>query len=79
MTKIKRLQASAGLSDSFEKGRGQLLALVHCEARLPNEDLALNRKSDEVLELLQQYLVGDLTAEALALQLPTDIEPRKRQ
>lgn len=75
MSKIRQLQAQAGLSNAFEKGRGRLLLAVQNEAKAPSHTLPMDRESDRVLKLLQRHLVGDLTAEDLALQLPQGTVP----
>lgn len=68
MASIRRLQAKAGLSEEFDTGRGLLLVIVQNEGKKSN-DLS-DRESARILRLLQDYLVGSLTAEALSLQLP---------
>lgn len=79
MAEIRRLQASAGLSDAFETGRCRFLVVVQEEAKQKNSGLSLDRKSNQILKLLQRYLVGEVTAETLALQLPSDLRPGTRQ
>jgi hypothetical protein len=75
----RRLQAEAGLSEAYSQGWGSLLSAVMEEGKKPNKDLPLNRESERILQLLQKHLVGDLTAEALALQLPKGTAPEKPQ
>lgn len=71
-----RLQAEAGLTDTFDHARGVLLSKIAGEGKQPNEGQPLERESRRVLRLLQKHLVGDLTAEALALQLPPSTAPK---
>lgn len=70
---IRRLQAAAGLSEAFQEGRLALLHWVIKEAETPDAEVPADRQSMRILSLLQRHLVGDLTAEALALQLPQGI------
>lgn len=78
MTKIRRLQAEAGLSEAFNEGRKTLMLLVMAEANKADNAVTEKRGSQHVLELLQRHLVGDVTAEALALQLPKGTELEKQ-
>jgi hypothetical protein len=74
MTKIRRIEAEAGLPQIYIDTRGRLLHLVQKEGSIKNEDLPLHRTSSLILRILQSYLVGDITNEALAHQLPAYTE-----
>jgi hypothetical protein len=76
MTKIRSLEAEAGLSDAFKEGRRRLMVALLNEGKTPNSELPYARESQRILLLLQRYLIGDITAEALALQLPLGTAPK---
>lgn len=78
MSKCRKLQAEAGLSEAFETARLRLTNLVVSEGKKDNSNLPLDRISDEVLKLMQSYLMGDITAEILALRLPPYTELEKQ-
>lgn len=69
LTKIRRLEAEARLPEAYLTGRMRLQLFIKQEADIPNTDLG-ERLSTITLKLLQRHLMGDLTAESLALQLP---------
>lgn len=71
LVKIRRLEAESGLSQSFKHGRGILQACIKEEADAPNDQLMSGTKSEWILTLLQRHLMGEITAEDLALQLPS--------
>jgi len=75
LVKIRRFQAEAGLSAAFQQGRFDLQAAIKREGAKPNSESPLPRESQRLLSLLQRHLIGDLTAEALALQLPPGTAP----
>lgn len=73
MSEIRKLQAAAGLSDAFDNGRRWLLTYVKEEVETPNDQIVREtQKSLHLLRLLQRHVIGDLTAEDLALRLPAD-------
>lgn len=78
MTTIRRLQAQAGLSESFASGVAWLLTYVRAEAEAPNSASNDERKSVRTLKALQRHLVGDLTVEDLASQLTRDTRPFRK-
>jgi|TARA_A100001518_G_C1223156_1_gene68762 hypothetical protein len=78
--KIRGLEAESGVADAFCEGRKMLMAAISTEADIPNAELAkMTLASPKITKLLQRYLVADITAESLALQLPKSIEPKIRQ
>jgi hypothetical protein len=79
MVKIRRLQAESGLCDIFNDGRQCLLVAVKNEVNADNEDLPLVRESQRILRLLQRHLLGEITAETLALQLRPNTATKTQQ
>lgn len=78
LEKIRRLEAEAGLPEAYLAARQRLQVFIMREANRPNADLG-DRLSTITLRLLQKHLMGELTAEALALQLPIGTEREKQQ
>jgi hypothetical protein len=78
-SKIDRLKAEAGVSRSFNKGCDLLLTILQEEASKPNNQQPGVRKSEKLVALLQRHLMGEITAEDLALQLPTSTAPETLQ
>lgn len=70
----KKLEAEAGLSPAFIEGFNRLVGFLIEEAKIKNENLPKVRTSRKTIALLQSHLMGDVTAESLALQLPQGIE-----
>ena len=79
MAVIRRLEAEAGLSETFVTGRGRLLVIVKSEGNIPNADLNSFRKSAEVLRALQEYLMGAISEDELSDRLPQDLTPKMAQ
>lgn len=69
MTKIRRLQAKAGLPPAFEECVSWLLVYVKKEAESAESLPKSKRNSVRILRVLQRHLVGGVTDESLALQL----------
>lgn len=76
MNKIRRLQAEAGLSDTFDDARRYLMKVVKSEGSVNNDQLSIERESVRVLKLLQRHLVGEISAETLSSQLGQGIETK---
>jgi hypothetical protein len=74
MSKIRRLQAEAGLPDLFDDARKCLVTIVVKEGDKPNSELPLHRESERILTAMQQYLVGTIADEDLVRQLPPNTE-----
>lgn len=74
--RIKVLQAEAGLPLIFDTARRLLSGMVLDEGELPNDDLPKPRQSEKVARLMQQYLTGEITEEALARRLPPHIDTK---
>jgi hypothetical protein len=79
MSRIRHLQAQAGLSEAFDKTRMRLVNAVLVEADTKNDDLPGDRLSQILMKLMQSHLIGELTAEALLLRSPpyTELERRR--
>jgi hypothetical protein len=75
-SKAMRLQAEAGLSQVFQTGRRAFALAIREEAEATAVPNLRDMESERLLRLLQRHLVGDLTAEDLALQLPRGTVPK---
>lgn len=73
--KAMRLQAEAGLSEAFVQARRHFAAAIKEEGEEAGHRKLQDRQSERLLRLMQKHLMGELTAEALALQLPKDTAP----
>lgn len=71
--KVNRYAAASGLGETFHKARRLLYASVQLEGEISNEKLSPERESMRILRMIQSHVIGDITAEALALQLPASI------
>lgn len=78
MTTARQLQAEAGLSEAFNTGRQQFIVAVRAEADA-EPGTPLGKESRRLADLLQQHLVGGLTAEDLALRLPPNTGSKTQQ
>lgn len=66
---INKLRSEAGLGQTFDTAFRLFTGVILEEGRSSNESLPKDRRSQDILVILQSYLFGEITGELLLIQL----------